>query len=360
MQQRDDWRLTGMVEHETGRGDPFAAAVRATRMPMVITDPQQPDNPIVFCNEAFQTLTGYPRDEIVGRNCRFLQGPDTDPGEVARVREAIETGHDASARLLNYRKDGTTFWNALYVSPVHNHEGRIEFFFASQVDLTERVEAEATLAREVGRRTAELEDALAARTLLLHEVDHRVKNNLTMIGALLRLQARTIGDPAVATRLEAMLGRVDALATVHRRLYQSADVTRFDAGALAANLAADLIGASGRDDIALRSDVDRVEISSAKASALGLVLNELLTNAIRHGFADDRGGTLSVSVRRDGERAEFVVADDGVGFGGGDGAEDDGLGRMLVKRLSRQLGAAVDWSDGRPGTQVRIAFPVET
>jgi PAS domain S-box-containing protein len=72
--------------------DPFAAAVRATRMPMVITDARSGDTPIVFANEAFQSLTGYDRLEIVGRNCRFLQGPDTDQSQVNRVRKAISAG----------------------------------------------------------------------------------------------------------------------------------------------------------------------------------------------------------------------------------------------------------------------------
>jgi PAS domain S-box-containing protein len=99
--QRDNWHLTDDVTHESGPGDPFAAAVRATRMPMVITDPAKPDNPIIFCNEAFQKLTGYDRDEIVGRNCRFLQGPDTDRDAVRRIHEAIVAGKPIDVDLLN-------------------------------------------------------------------------------------------------------------------------------------------------------------------------------------------------------------------------------------------------------------------
>ncbi|WP_426263057.1 PAS domain-containing protein [Sphingomonas sp. PWP1-2] len=142
MRQRDDWHLTDVLEYEHGRGDPFAAAVRATRMPMVITDPAQPDNPIVFCNVAFQRLTGYDREEIIGRNCRFLQGPDTDPAKIAEIRDAVRDGHAVDVDLLNYRKDGTTFWNALYLSPVRDADGVVRFFFASQFDVTERVEAQ--------------------------------------------------------------------------------------------------------------------------------------------------------------------------------------------------------------------------
>ena len=166
MKQQDDWRLTDLVEHEIGRGDPFAAAVRGTRMPMVITNPRLPDNPIVFVNKAFQDLTGYERDEIVGQNCRFLQGPKSDKAAVAKIREAIEAGEDIHIDLLNYRKDGSTFWNALFISPVRNAEGEIEYFFASQLNVTERVEAQvlvekqkAVVEREVAARTADLQEA---------------------------------------------------------------------------------------------------------------------------------------------------------------------------------------------------------
>ncbi|MHA6718762.1 PAS domain-containing protein [Sphingomonas sp. RS6] len=364
MLQRDNWHLTDDIAHEQGRGDPFAAAVRATRMAMIITDPRQDDNPIIFCNEAFQRLTGYGRDEIIGRNCRFLQGPDTDREAVAQVRAAIEAGTDFSVDLLNYRKDGTPFWNALYLSPVRNSAGEIEFFFASQLDMTDRIEAQAAIAeekakveREVARRTEALQDALAAKTMLLHEVDHRVKNNLTMIGSLIRLQARTIDDPAIGAKLEAMLERIDALATVHRRLYQSEDVTRFDVGAFVATLVPDVIGASGRDDIIVDVDVEPIEVAASDAAALGLVLNEVLTNAVKHAYRDGRPGRMTVTARRDDTVAEIVVTDDGPGIAGEMPAE--GLGRALILRLSRQLRAETKWTQAYPGTRVTIRFPLE-
>ena len=262
MKEQDDWRLTEDVPHELGRGDPFAAAIRGTRMPMVITDPRKPDNPIVFVNAAFQKLTGYPRKEILGRNCRFLQGPDTDPAAVAAIGAAIRAVEDIQIDILNYRKDGSTFWNALFLSPVRGQGGELQFFFASQLDLSDRIRAhheiadqKASVERLVSERTAELQAALEAKTLLLHEVDHRVKNNLTMIGALLRLQARSLPDPQLRKTLDAMLERVDALATVHRRLYQSDDITRFDVGALTETLTMDLLGSTGRTNIETVIDV---------------------------------------------------------------------------------------------------------
>ena len=364
MNQRDDWHLTEALDYEHGRADPFAAAVRATRMPMVITDPSQADNPIVFCNAAFQTLSGYDRDEIIGRNCRFLQGPDTNPDDVTRIRAAIEAQTDIAVDLLNYRKDGTQFWNALYLSPVRNDAGEVVFFFASQLDVTDRVQAQTIIAeqksaveRQVEARTADLKAALEAKTLLLHEVDHRVKNNLTMIGSLLRLQARSIADPAITAKLETMLARVDALATVHRRLYQSDDVTRFDVGAFAENLVADIVGASGRTDIAIEADIAPIEVPSSKAAALGLILNEITTNAIKHAFIDGRSGRIMIRASRDDRDAVVEISDDGPGLSAGQSGPD-GMGKTLIARLARQVGADVLWSDARPGARVTVSFPV--
>lgn len=362
MKQQDDWRLTADITHETGRGDPFAAAIRGTRMPMVITDPRRPDNPIVFVNTAFQTLTGYDREEIIGRNCRFLQGPDTDPAAPLAIRRAIEAEHDIQIDLLNYKKDGTPFWNALFLSPVRGDDGQVQFFFASQLDVSDRVNATTTIAREkadvdalVAARTADLEAALEAKDILLHEVDHRVKNNLTMIGSLLRLQARSLPDEKTRHTLSSMLERVDALATVHRRLYQSKDIARFDVGALVETLVSDVVGATGRRDIAVHTDIAPVLVRSSRASSLGLIVNELLTNAIKHACAD-RACKLSVKVTADGPRGRIVVTDDGPGL---PAAPIDGLGRTLISRLSKQVNASTVWEAGAPGAKVTITFEAE-
>ncbi|MEJ5979660.1 histidine kinase dimerization/phosphoacceptor domain -containing protein [Novosphingobium sp. PS1R-30] len=362
MKQRDDWHLTDALEYEHGRGDPFAAAVRATRMPMVITNPGLDDNPIVFCNEAFQELTGYSREEIVGRNCRFLQGPDTDMSEVALVREAISRGHDIAVDLLNYRKDGSTFWNALYLSPVRDKDGIVRFFFASQLDVTERIEAHQTVndqkalvEREVERRTADLQAALEAKTILLHEVDHRVKNNLTMIGSLLRLQVRTIDDPEIMAKLDSMLERVDALAIVHRQLYQSKDITRFDIGSFATSLVTDVVGSSGRTNIDLRLDARPLFVAAAHASALGLILNEIVTNALKHAFSDERPGYLHLSVEADETRGVIKICDDGPGLPSTKRTKS--IGMALITRLARQAHAQAVWSNNTPGTCVTITFP---
>jgi PAS domain S-box-containing protein len=116
--------------------DPFVAAVRATRMPMVISNPRLPDNPVVFANDAFCRLTGYSRSEVVGRNCRFLQGKLTDPAAVAKIRAAVAAQQPLEIDIRNHRKNGEPFWNRLLMAPVSDEAGVLAYYFASQVDVT--------------------------------------------------------------------------------------------------------------------------------------------------------------------------------------------------------------------------------
>jgi len=128
------------LEH---RGGVFFAAIEMTRMPIILTDPRQADNPIVFTNNAFLDLTGYDLEEVLGRNCRLLQGAQTDRAVVDQLRTAIAERRAVSVELLNYRRDGSPFWNGVFIGPVYDEAGELLFFFASQLDVSPRREAEA-------------------------------------------------------------------------------------------------------------------------------------------------------------------------------------------------------------------------
>ena len=331
-------------------------------MAMIITDPRQADNPIVFANASFLRMTGYSRDEVIGANCRFLQGPDSDQASIQLLREAIEARTDIAIDILNYRKDGSTFWNGLYVSPVTTASGELQFFFASQLDVTDRIEAQAVVAtqqvwlqNEVARQTQDLRDSLAAQTMLVHEVDHRVKNNMQMISALLAMQSRTLKDPTARVLLDSMLQRVEAIGTVHRRLYQSNDVQQFDLAEFLRDISSDLIKASGRDDIELSLDLRRADVPAQQASPFALMLNEILMNALKHAFPDGRKGTLFIELRNTSDLLTIYVCDDGIGMP--DAKVGGGFGNRLVTTLARQLQAEVLWLPGHPGTVVEIKSP---
>ena len=137
MEKSDAWLLTDNLHLQHGQADPFSAAIRATRMPMIVTDPHQADNPIIFANDAFLEMSGYSREEINGKNCRFLQGRDTDPETVRAISEALVKGRDISADILNYRKDGTPFWNQLFVAPLGgSSDGDVSFFIGIQREVS--------------------------------------------------------------------------------------------------------------------------------------------------------------------------------------------------------------------------------
>ncbi|UCH73075.1 MAG: PAS domain-containing protein [Rhodospirillales bacterium] len=106
---------------------------------VVITDPARPDNPVIFVSDEFERQTGYPPEEVLGRNCRFLQGPETDSTAVEAIRKAIETGSAITVDLLNYRKDGSTFWNRLRIRPLFGEDGKLMFYVGAQnpIDVNE-------------------------------------------------------------------------------------------------------------------------------------------------------------------------------------------------------------------------------
>ena len=114
----------------------LTAAMMHSSAPMVLSDPGLPDCPMVVVNSAFSALTGYSATEVVGRNCRFLQGPNTDRGTAARIRASLEAGHGCIEWILNYRRDGSMFWNLLFISPVRDEVGRLLYFFGNQLDIT--------------------------------------------------------------------------------------------------------------------------------------------------------------------------------------------------------------------------------
>ncbi len=136
---RDAGAVAGAQERAAALRD---RALSATRISFTISDPSQEDNPLIWVNPAFTDTTGYTLEDSLGRNCRFLQGPDTDRRVVAEMRSSIERGAPLTTTVLNYRKDGTPFWNQISISPVHDAEGRVTHHVGVQTDVSDRVHAE--------------------------------------------------------------------------------------------------------------------------------------------------------------------------------------------------------------------------
>jgi PAS domain S-box-containing protein len=173
--QRDEQRISTEIAGIDRHTDPFVAAVHATRMPMIITNPRLPDNPVVFANDSFCRLTGYSREEIVGRNCRFLQGPETDPETVRTIHDAVQRVEALEIDIRNHRKDGEPFWNRLLMAPVFDADQQLAYFFASQVDVTLERERLAGLQSDNAALMAELTTRLRSQQERERELDFALK-----------------------------------------------------------------------------------------------------------------------------------------------------------------------------------------
>ena len=118
-----------------GHGDASKAALLTAgerEKSVVISDPSRPDMPIIFVSDEFEKQTGYPPEEVLGRNCRFLQGPETDPKAVRAIRDALVAKTEMTVDILNYRKDGSTFWNRLRIRPLLDEQGKLQYFVGAQ------------------------------------------------------------------------------------------------------------------------------------------------------------------------------------------------------------------------------------
>lgn len=147
-------RLTRRPRH------PVLDAIRFSPIATVVSDPLQPDNPLIAVNAAFSAMTGYSEEESIGRNCRFLRGPDTENTQTEKLREAIHARRPALAELINYRNDGSTFRNAVMIAPLFGDDGEVELFVGSQIEVLPNEESIAVVRQQ---QAAAIVDRLSPR-----------------------------------------------------------------------------------------------------------------------------------------------------------------------------------------------------
>ena len=163
---------------QEGRG-PFVVSAETTRMAMVFTNAKEPDNPIIFTNDSFLSLTGYARDEVLGQSFNFLMAHAADADALALIQAAFEGKTNGGSEILFSRKDGSEFWAALFISPVRDERGEVVQYFASFVDLTKHKDDE------------------AQARMLVDELNHRVKNILSTVQSIVLLALRTTSERKV-------------------------------------------------------------------------------------------------------------------------------------------------------------------
>ncbi len=306
------------------------------------------DGIVTAWNQGAERIFGYTPEEIIGRPITILIPPERHEEEtaiLARLRKGERIEHYETIRLC---KDGRRLDISLTVSPIKDSFGKI--IGASKIarDITESKRA-----REAIRAS------LAEKEVLLKEVHHRVKNNMQIISSLLSLQAGSIEDPRVADLFEASQNRIRSMALVHERLYGTEDLSRVEIGSYIRSLANDIITSHGAN-VAVDVEADEIVFGLDVAIPCGLMLNELIVNAVKHAFPNGRKGSLRITLsRQEDQRYLLTIQDDGIGLPPGvTPATTASLGMRLVKTLAGQLHGTVE-IERKNGTIVTIRFSAD-
>jgi PAS domain S-box-containing protein len=253
---------------------PFVVAAETTRMAMLFTDAKEPGHPIIFANDAFLSLSGYDRKEVLGHSFNFLMARGADPKALAQVEAAFEgSSTDHGSEIRYRRKDGSMFWAAIFISPVLDASGDVVQHFASFVDLTRQKQEQ------------------AQSTMMINELNHRVKNTLATVQSIVWQALRKAADPDVTRQY--IESRLFALSRSHdlltRENWEGAGLRDL------INEALEPFGvANGRTERFLVTGKN-IRIPPNATLALGIAFHELATNAVKYGAFSNESGSIMIA-----------------------------------------------------------------
>ena len=313
---------------------------------ILIADARQPDMPTVYCNAAFEKITGYATAEVLGRNCRFLQGTDHQQPGLDAIRQAIREGTEAKAELRNYRKDGSLFWNELYIAPVKDQQGRLTHFIGIQTDITQRKHQETELAH----KTRELAQSNAELQQFAYVASHDLQEPLRMVASYTQLLGKRYQGKLDKDADEFIGYAVDGATRMQRLIRDLLEYSR--------------VGSENKSfertdcEVVLRQVLDNLSASvrerhaevthdplptvHANPTHLTQVFQNLIGNALK--FQGDAPAKIHVGAKTVPDGWEFSIRDNGVGI------PADQLGRIfsIFQRLHGQ--------SEYPGTGIGLAI----
>jgi PAS domain S-box-containing protein len=340
--------IQGLAETQASEAM-FRGLLEAAPDAMVIVDGS---GRISLVNEQLLRLFGYAREDLLGRTIEALVPERFRSIHVAHrdayLAEPRTRPMGAGLDLHGRRNDGSEFPVEISLSPMKSEDGLL--VTAAIRDISERRKVE-----------TKLRASLEEKEVLLKEIHHRVKNNLQIVSSMLSLQLDQLTDSVALERFKESQTRVRSIALFHEKLYQSKDLARIDIADYLRGLATGLFAAYGvnPDVVTLTVEAEDVSLDVDAAISCGLIVNELVSNSLKHAFPNGRTGRVRVELRTLNGEVELAVADDGVGFPDGVDVWSTGtLGLKLVSIFTEQVGGAIEL-DRSAGTRFIIDFPRE-
>ncbi|MEM6373976.1 MAG: PAS domain-containing protein [Pseudomonadota bacterium] len=310
---------------------------------IVVTNPFLEDNPIVYVNDAFTRSTGYARSASIGRNCRFLQGEDTDKTDVDKLRHAIEAEETVTVDIVNYRSSGERYRNRLVVSPLHDDDGKLQYFIGIQKELREG---------DVNLSAEEINASLM-------EIQNRVATDLSMVIGMIRQQSSTTSAPEDFAALSRRIETLQLLYEEMKLADSQSNRDHIQMGSYLSRLAAAIAHTNGRPGIRMNVQIEPLEVPIETGTRVGLVLSEVLTNAFQHAFDRIENGLVEVRMSQlSAGGLRLTVSDDGVGVPKDMQWPDSRtMGGRIVSGLIEGLEGTIDLGRGAAGSFITIDVP---
>jgi len=349
-------------------------AIAAAVSGIVVTDPTLPDNPIVDVNPAFVRITGYTKEEALGHNCRFLQGPETDPEALSEIRSAVHEARECQAILRNHRKDGTPFWNEIKITPVRDARGRLIHFVGVLTDVSLRVEAQEALQRvldELHRSNKELEQ-------FAYMVSHDLQEPLRMVASYTQLLARRYKDRLDGDALEFIGYAVDGAQRMQGFIQDLLQYSRVGThGRPFERVRVAEVVRRALDNLHFAIEEKHAEVVCGEMPALdadpvqlGQLFQNLVGNALK--FSGEGPVRISLEAERRGDQWEIIVRDNGIGIDPRDADrifiifqrlhtrqeyEGTGIGLAICKRIVERHGGRI-WVESQAGQGAAFHFTI--
>lgn len=322
----------------------LSSAVEQSPVSVVITNTK---GNIEYVNSKFSEITGYKFEEVRGQNPRLLKSGETPGEEYEKLWKSITGGSEWRGLFHNKRKDGTLFWESASISPIFDENRKIINFLAVKEDITDK-----KLKDEI------LLQSLKEKEIMLKEIHHRVKNNLQIISSLLKLQSSYITDPVATEYFNISQNRVKSMALIHQQLYRSSDLGRIYFEDYLFQLVNHLVRAYGTDTERIKIFIEAKGLYFGIDTAIpcGLLINELISNSLKHAFPGERQGKIEIKMFKQNEMFIIEVTDNGTGLPDNiDFRNTQSLGMQLVVTLAEQIEGNIELIKDN-GTKFIITF----